>query len=187
MFGVLPEVTFALAMAIAVKDGAPARDDAWIDAQIADANALFVPVGVRFRWQLRKEIPARHAEIHTRADRDALAPLVEKNVIDVFVVAALEDVDEPGRYRKGVAWTSRPSGARFVVLSGEAPRTVLAHELGHIFGNPHTDVPDNLMSYRRAGGPIFLNDGQVARITSFSQRFLETGRLFDIGPPRFLP
>jgi hypothetical protein len=179
--------TFPIAITVALDEGVPARDDAWIAAQIDDANDLYGPIGVRFRWTLRKEMPQAHAELHSRDDRDALAPLVEKNVIDVFVVAALEDVDEPGRYRKGVAWTSKPTGKRFLILSAAAPRTVLAHELGHFFGNGHTDVPDNLMSYSRSGGRVFLDDAQIDRIHLFSSRFLASGRLPDVGPPRLLP
>ncbi|MDB4935807.1 MAG: hypothetical protein JWP87_2779 [Labilithrix sp.] len=182
------DVTFPISIAVATKDGHPAQDDPWIAQQIEDANALYGPVGVRFRWTMRREISDTHAEMHSRADRDALAPLVEKNVIDVFVVSALEDVDEPGRFRKGVAWTSKPDGKRFLILSAVAPRTVLAHELGHFFGNGHTDVPDNLMSYvRTAGGTVFLDDTQIERIHLFSSRFLASGRLPDVGPPRLFP
>jgi hypothetical protein len=181
------DVTFPISIAVAMEDGVPARDDAWIQTQIEDANELYAPTGVRFRWTLRREIPTAHAQIHTRADRDALAPLVEKNVIDVFVVAALEDVDEPGRYRKGVAWTSKPTNKRFLILSGAAFRTVLAHELGHFFGNGHTIVPDNLMSYVRTGARVFFDDTQIERVQSFAERFLASGRLADVGPPRFLP
>jgi hypothetical protein len=181
------DVTFPISIAVAVEDGVPARDDAWISAQIEQANELYVPTGVSFRWTLRREIPSAHARLHTRADRDALAPLVERNVIDVFVVAALEDVDEPGRYRKGVAWTSKPTNKRFLILSGEAFPKVLAHELGHFFGNAHTVVPDNLMSYVRTGGSVFLDDTQIERIQSFAGRFLAIGRLPDVGPPRLLP
>jgi hypothetical protein len=185
--GAPAEVTFPISIAVALEDGKPARDDAWIATQIADANDLYGPLGVRFRWTLRREIPAAHAQMHSRTDRDALAALVEKSVIDVFVVAALEDVDEPGRYRKGVAWTSKPDGKRFLIVSAVAPRTVLAHELGHFFGNGHSDVADNLMSYTRTGGRVFLDDAQIAMIHLFSRRFLASGRLVDVGPPRLLP
>jgi hypothetical protein len=184
------DVTFPISIVVAADGGAPAtpaQSDPWISAQIDDANALYGPLGIRFRWTLRREMSAEHAEMHSRADRDALAPLVEKNVIDVFVVKALEDVDEPGRYRKGVAWTSKPDGKRFLILSAIAPRTVLAHELGHFFGNGHSDVPDNLMSYSRTGAPVFFDDAQIDRIHLFSERFLASGRLHDVGPPRVLP
>jgi hypothetical protein len=64
---------------------------------------------------------------------------------------------------------------------------VLAHELGHFFGNGHSDVADNLMSYTRTGGRVFLDDAQIDRIQVYSWRFLASGRLADIGPPRLLP
>lgn len=177
---------FGLALSVATTRGAPVRDDAWIAAQIADANVLFAGARVQFRWTRRAEIGEAHAAMRSRADRDALAPLVSSRVIDVFVVASLEDVDEPGRMRKGVAWTSRPSGRRYLILSAEAPPRVLAHELGHYFGNPHSPVPDNLMSYERTGGPVALDDAQRARTRAKAAGFLATGRLVDVGPPRFL-
>lgn len=177
-----PAPTFPIAITVAAENGAPARDDAWIAQQIDDANSLYRPLDVRFRRTQRKEMSAAHAQMHTRGDRDTLGALMEKNVIDVFVVAALEDVDEPGRYRKGVAWTQRSTGARYIILSAAAPRTVLAHELGHFFGNGHSSVPDNLMSYTRTGGKVFLDEAQVARVHAFATKFLAAGRLADVGP-----
>lgn len=180
--------TFPIAISVATKEGVRAADDAWTASQIDAANELFGKIAIHFRWQLVKEIPAAHFEMHSRADRDALAVHVEKNVIDVFVVSELEDVDEPGRSRKGVAWTSKPTGKRFIILSAAAPRGVLTHELGHFFGNAHTDVPDNLMSYTRtAGGTVFLDDTQVTRSHEFAARFLSAGRLPDVGPSRRFP
>ncbi|MBS2018277.1 MAG: hypothetical protein JST00_35735 [Deltaproteobacteria bacterium] len=179
--------TFPLAISVAAKDGSLAADDAWIAAQIDAANDLFGPIGIHFRWLLRKEIAPAHFEMHSRADRDALAALVEKNAIDVFVVSQLEDVDEPGRMRKGVAWTAKAAGKRYLILSAAAPRGVLTHELGHFFGNAHTDVPDNLMSYSRTeSGTVFLDDAQIARSRELALHFLSSGRLPDAGPPRRL-
>jgi hypothetical protein len=179
--------TFPLSIAVAQQAGAPVRDEAWIREQIAQANALFAPAGVGFRWTLAKDLRAR-IELHSRADRDALADETEpRGVVDIFVVAALEDVDEPGRMRKGVCWTHKGDGKRYVVVSAIAPPGVLAHELGHFFGNPHTTVADNLMSYERTGGPVSFDDAQLDRIRTFSRRFLETGRLLEAPVPRFLP
>jgi hypothetical protein len=177
-----------LSISVARQAGEPVRDDAWIGEQIANANALFAPSGTQFRWFLKKELPEAHAEMHTRADRDALAAFVEpRGFVDVFVVAVLEDVDEPGRMRKGVAWTHKPDGTRYLVVAAAAPPQVLAHELGHFFGNPHTTVPDNLMSYSRAGGTVSFDASQIAKVRGFSARFLALGRLVDVGVPRLLP
>jgi hypothetical protein len=182
------DTTFGLSIAVAQKDGAPVRDEAWVASQITEANALFSRAGVSFRWTLVKELAAAHTEMHTRDDRDALSALTEpRGVVDIFLVAALEDVDEPGRMRKGVCWTHRPDGKRYIVLSAEAPKQVLAHELGHFFGNPHTTVPDNLMSYSRTGGDVSFDDSQIDKIRSFSRRFLDSGRLTEAPVLRLLP
>ncbi|WP_146647236.1 hypothetical protein [Labilithrix luteola] len=180
-------VTFGLAISIVAPDGAPVRDDAWIDEQIRVANALYESAGVRFRWTLQKPLAKTRADVRTRDDRDAFASLTDDDVIDVFLVRSLEDVDEPGRMRKGVCWTSSPGKKRYIVLSAEAPSGVLAHELGHFFGNPHSPVPDNVMSYTRTGAPAFFDPLQLARIRSFAKRFLATKRLFDLGPARRRP
>jgi hypothetical protein len=176
--------TFGLAIAIVRDGGSPVVDDAWVRAQIDDANRLFGPLGTTFRWTIEKELAPAHASLHTRADRDALTPLTEPSSVDVFIVSELEDVDEPGRYRMGVCWTGR-GAKRFIVVARHARPTVLAHELGHFFGNrQHSTVPNNLMSYLRDGGPVFLDDVQGARIKQLSAQLLEIGRLVDVGAPR---
>ncbi len=174
---------FGVSFAVASENGRRVVDDAWIQTQIDDANHFFAPLGTSFRWTIEKELAAPHGEMHSRADRDALTPLMEKSVIDVFLVRELEDVDEPGRMRMGVCWTGREQ-KRFIILSRTARRTVLAHELGHFFGNhQHSTVVNNLMSYERDGGAVFFDDRQIVTIKSFSERFLSSRRLSDVGPP----
>lgn len=175
--------TFGISFAIARENGARIVDAAWLESQVRDANGFFKPLGVDFRWTLEKELPEPHGEMHSRADRDALGPLMEKQVIDVFVVRELEDVDEPGRYRMGVCWTGKEQ-RRYIVLSRSARPTVLAHELGHFFGNhQHSTVTNNLMSYSRdPGGTVFLDDKQIATIKRFTADFLSAKRLTDVGP-----
>jgi hypothetical protein len=182
------QTVFGLSFTIAKQESSGVRvvDDAWVEAQIAEANRLFEPLGTRFRWVHEKPLPDANASMHSRGDRDALTSLTEKNgFVDVFLVRELEDVDEPGTYRRGVCWTGR-GGKRFIIVSQIAGGSVLAHELGHFFGNPHVQVTDNLMSYSRTPGtPPFLEDEQKVRIQNFSARFLASGRLIDVGPPRW--
>lgn len=179
------ETIFGLSFAIVEGDDASRIvDDAWIQGQIDEANRLFGPLGTRFRAVREKPLAARHATLRTREDRDALTPLTELGMIDVFLVSELEDVDEPGRRRMGVCWTGK-GGKRFIVVSRRARPLVLAHELGHFFGNrQHSDVVNNVMSYTHDGGEAFFDERQMATIKRFSERFLRSGRLFDVGPPR---
>ena len=177
--------TFGIAFTVAEPSGAPVQPDAWIDAQVAEAERLFGPVGVHFRWVVRKigkKDPGR-IEVETRDDRDAFQDQLEGGYINVFVVRSLRDVDEPPRMRMGVTWTQRESKKRYVVLSSIAKPSVLAHELGHFFGNAHTTVVNNLMSYDRDGGIVFLSEEQKVRIAERADGFAR-GALFVLGPPR---
>ena len=180
------DVFFGLAISIAMEStgGARIADDAWVNEQIATANELFGPLGVKFRWTIEAALPEPHGEMHSRSDRDVLTKRLERGVVNVFLVRELEDVDEPGRFRMGVTWTSRIDQKRYIVLARSAKPSVLAHELGHLFGNQHTSVANNLMSYSRDGGTIFLDDRQKATITSFAERFLADHMLVDVGVPR---
>lgn len=172
--GESPIGTFPVAFAVAERDGAPVRDGAWLDAQLARAERLFGPHGVHLVRASRRTIDARFARLETRADRDALAALLLPRVINVFVTGALKDVDEPNRWRFGVHWRpTHATGKRYVILSGEAPTGVLAHELGHYFGNPHSKTPDNVMSYERTGQvEPFFDDAQIRIVRATARAVL---------------
>lgn len=163
--GVVP-----LAIAIADENGTPVRDSAWVDAQIAEAEKLFGPIGVHFKKASTKALDPKLAHLENKKDRDALLATCDKNVINVNVVASLRDVDDPKRMRMGVHW--RPGSApkkHYVIVSASAMPTTLAHELGHYFGLAHSPVTDNLMSYSRGEGTIFLDPTQAKTILQFAR------------------
>ena len=177
------ERTFGLALNVAEPDNVPVRPDTWLDAQIAEAERLFSPVGVHFRWTVRKIGKRGREKAETREDRDAFVDSLEPGLVNVFVVQSLRDVDEPTRMRMGVCWTETTSKRRYIVLSSTAKPSVLAHELGHFFGNGHTQVVNNLMSYDRDGGEVFLDLQQKGRIVELAERFAR-GALTLLGPAR---
>jgi hypothetical protein len=156
-----------------------AVSDAFLTTQLARANAIFGPYGVRFVETGRHPLAGAHAALESRADRDALGRYVARGAIDCFVVASLRDVDEPARMRRGVHWRSRSyPGAHFVIVSAIAGPDVLAHELGHYLGNPeHAEGPDNLMSYARTRPDPILDDSQLARMKAAITRYLRRGEL----------
>lgn len=170
---------FGLSIAVAEADGAPVRDEAWIAAQVAEANRLFSPFGVTFdRVELRSLEP-RFAALETKEDRDALADHRKPRVINVFVVRSLRDVDDPALLRMGVHWRKLTDlGQNYVIVAASARETTLAHELGHYFGNPHNDVLNNLMSYRRDDGEVFLDAAQGTVIRRHAQSFIATQKLW---------
>jgi hypothetical protein len=163
---------------------APGPPAEWLDTQVEWANRLMAPAGVAVAVVDRRPLHARHARLETRADRDALARFRRRGTIDVFVVDHLEDVDEPGRARMGVHWRlRRDRQRRYVILSTTATPTVLAHELGHYFGNGHTDVVDNVMSYRRSDPEqMRFDDAQLGRIRRTARALVRSGTLRPAGP-----
>lgn len=153
--------------------------NSFVARQVARANEIFGPYGVAFEV-LRMDHPPMLARMASRADRDGLASHVEPGVLHCFIVAALLDVDEPGRVRRGVHWHAggRSTGAHYVILSAIAEPDVLAHELGHFLGNPrHSDTPGNLMSYEHGAALPFLDATQQRRLQRALRAYLNSGEL----------
>jgi hypothetical protein len=178
--------TFGLAVHVAETGGAPVQDEAWIREQIAGAEKLYAPLGVHFRWAEQHALAPRFAALETREDRNALATEIRPKLIDVMVVRSLRDVDEPDRYRMGVCWRPRPD-VTYVILASTARPTVLAHELGHYFGNGHSTVVNNIMSYSRSDGDVFLSPAQVATVKATAQVLVARGLIVPLPPPRIFP
>lgn len=173
-----PIPALPLAIAVVHEADAPAQTDAWIDAQIAEADRLFNTCGVRLRKASQRAIDAKFARLETRKDRDALAAELEAGKINVMVVASLRDVDDPSLFRMGVHW--RPQSdlrKHYVIMAASALPSTLAHELGHFFGNGHSKVTNNVMSYDRTGAPVFFDAGQKRKVKTFARLFLRSKEL----------
>ena len=175
---------FGLAVTVAQTDDGAVVDEDWITTQVRNANTIFAPHGVGFVLADRYTMGSEHARLENRVDRHVLGHLQHDERIDWFVVQSLRDVDDRSRYRQGVHWRPRgdqyPARAHFVITSRIAGETVLAHELGHIFGNGHSDVPGNIMSYERGDVPPFFDATQGQRIRFEARRFLRRGELVEM-------
>ena len=173
-----------VSIAVAEDQGRPVQDTAWIEAQMAEAKRLFEPLGIRLRAVSTRSLAPGHARLETRSDRDALVAALTPKQINVMIVASLRDVDDPSRHRMGVHWRNRKTPSRhYVIVAANAVPSVLAHELGHYFGLGHSDVVNNLMSYSRTAGQVFLDGAQEARILSMARLYVSTKLLAPVPDP----
>jgi hypothetical protein len=181
-----PVPTLPLSIAVAQEGGHPVRDDAWIDAQIAEAERLFGPFDVHFRKTAQRPLADRFARLETRKDRDALDAERTRGAVNVFIVAALRDVDDPRLYRMGVHWRNGTTPShRYVIVTADALSTTLAHELGHYNGLAHSAVVNDLMSYDRTGDQVFLQPAQGTTVRAFARLAFASGELAPaVDPPR---
>jgi hypothetical protein len=171
-----------LSIAVAVEAGKPVVTDAWVNMRVREAQRLLRPHGVAVESVKRRALADRYAALEVAADRDALAAELEPKLINVFIARSVRDIDKPDRFIMGVRWRLlRNLRKDYVILSALALPTTLAHELGHYFGNPHSPVDNNIMSYKRSDpSAVKFNAAQGARMRQVVRRHLRFGRLMPV-------
>jgi len=158
-------------------------DLAFLTTQLEQANIQHAPAGLGFAVVEVRALPASATDIVTRSDRDALGHANwKRGVVDVYVVSSLANVDDPGPIR-GVHWRSRKDRERrWVILSRISPPRVLAHELGHYFGLPHSTVPGSLMN--TSGNALADRRFQPDELTRIERRARQLFALGVVTDPR---
>lgn len=136
---------FGIAMHVAVGEAGPIASADWVAAQLAGANQHFAPLDTEFRIISVDALPAGNLRVEDRQERDSFATIAKGSVIHVFVTGRLDDVDIAGNEIYGVAWRST-SNIKLIILSTQAWGRTLAHELGHVFGLPHSTYAISIMN-----------------------------------------
>jgi hypothetical protein len=147
---------FGLRLHVVDREGGTVASAAWIAAQVALANKHFAGVDIAFEASGVDALPASAAHVVTRRDRNALADgegRLGGGVIHVYVVGALDDVDVPGEARNGVAWRLPRDSRKYIIIAATALPLTLAHELGHVFGLPHSTYVESIMNKTRRAEP----------------------------------
>jgi len=157
----------------------------WLAAQLAAAERHFATLGVGFEVVGADALPASAGRIATRAERDAVSDgRLSGKLIHVFVTARLDDVDVADGVIRGVTWHVRGSERKYVILSTAAPDRVLAHELGHVFGLPHSTYAISIMNKtERAAPPIEARtfaDPEIAAMRPVLARLLRERVIADV-------
>lgn len=134
-----------LAVHVAVTDTGPVADATWVSAQLAAANRQFEKLDLGYKIVSIDALPAARARIANRRERDALGTQVKGTVIHVFLTGRLDDIDKDGEQIYGVTWRTK-SDTKFVIVSTLAWERTLAHELGHVFGLPHSEYAVSIMN-----------------------------------------
>ena len=92
--------------------------------------------------------------------------------------------EEVGEQIRGVHWRQRSNiDKRWVILSGIAQSTVMAHELGHFFGLPHSSHRRSIMNKTPREDPpwderVFV-DEELAIVRAERDRMFGDGSLID--------
>ena len=146
------------------------------------ANRAFRQTRVRLTLESLVPSGAVPERVDSRAIRDRLQRGVMDGLVNVFVTGELRDLEDPERRRFGVHWHRTghrgERGEHYIILARYSRGYVLAHELGHFFGNPrHSDIPGNLMSYDHRQGVPTLTRAQRRRIDAAAERYTSSGEL----------
>jgi hypothetical protein len=136
---------FELQLHIAVGEQGPVATAAWITSQLAGANKHFAPLDVGFQIAGVTALAGSAVRVEDRKERNALGATIAGAVVDVFVIDRLDDVDTAGEIAWGVTWPGR-GGKKFIIISIQALERTLAHELGHVFGLPHSTYAISIMN-----------------------------------------
>lgn len=169
--------TVGLTVHIASEDGVPITTRRQVAQWIARANRALSPHGLQV--ELRRIVPMTgHTRVTRARERRELASMAAHDgTIHVFVTESLDPQRyTPRRRVRGLHWRyhglNRDLRQReFVMVTLGAPRTTLAHEIGHLMGLRHSTAENNIMCSCRRGTETGFTRDQGDMMRQGAKRF----------------
>jgi hypothetical protein len=183
---------FGLQIHIAADDSGLVVTPAWVAEQVANANRQFAPLGVGFQVAGVDALAASAVHIENRAARNALAAgKLTGTVIHVFLIRKLENVDDDIPVF-GVTWHRPNEDRKYIIVGADAMPRTLAHELGHVFGLPHSTYAISIMNKTHRDKPApedrHFADEEIAAMKPGLARLLRDKVIADItSAPKSVP
>lgn len=165
-----------------------ATRDAWIARQIAYANDRYADVGIAFHLQAKEKLDPAFRVVDGAQARDRVGRhAVRRGEILWVVPERLVDLDGATR-RRGVHWRDRADARsedqrrRWIIVTADADPFVLAHELGHFFGLPHSKEAASFMNktpgpHRPPPAARRLTARERRRVLARTRAMVRNGRL----------
>jgi hypothetical protein len=176
---------FGIVVHVVTDEDGPVESPAWLGERVEEANRHFALVDVAFRVIEAREQTSEYRHVATRKQRDLIGrDRFGVGVVHLFLVGQLDDVDVADTQIRGVHWRDRgDTSRRWILMSKIASPMVLAHELGHFFGLPHSSYGVSIMNKTPRDDPPFeartFHRKEIRRMEGFRTFMLFEGQLIN--------
>ncbi len=172
----------ALALIVAQRGDEPVVESSWLARQVSEAQRLMSAHGVSVGVVKQRTLGEAYARLENASERDALSSHLDKGVINAFFVERLRDVDRPDRFIRGVRWRDRRDLSKdYVIVASIAGPFTLCHELGHFLGNGHSQVVNNVMSYKHEDpAKVAFDARQGAKLRLVARQLLARKKVLSV-------